>query len=482
MDLKANTAVDVLIGPFVDSTDGDTAETGLTLSQADIKLSKNGQTLAQKNDATAATHDANGYYNCELDATDTNTEGLLVLIVHESGALPVRHEFNVLSEAAWDSLYAAKDTGYMDVNVKAIGDDTDAATNSGNYWNGAVQAGTVTTGTSTTQFADTAFPSLGDDRIIGGVIVFRDPTDGVGLQARLITDFTNTGRVFTVSPALATTPSATDPYLFFPSPSGAAEANLTEIMGTALTETNSGDVSESFAAFFDVDPVTTKTVDDVGVAGSGLTQQNVRDAMKLAPTAGAPAAGSVDTHLDDILEDTGTTLPAEHAALPTAAENRAEMDSNSTQLAAIIADTADMQPKLGTPAADVSADIAAVKAETANIVADTNELQTDWTNGGRLDLILDAILVDTDTTIPGLIAALENVSVADLLGGEITELAADPGASPSLKGALALLYMAIRNKIDVTATAKEIHNNAGAAVFTKTLSDDGTTYSETKMA
>lgn len=110
LELKANTAVDVLIGPFVDSTDGDTAETGLTLSQADIKLSKNGQTLAQKNDATAASHDSDGYYNCELDATDTNTEGQLVLIVHETGALPVRHEFNVLSEAAWDSKYAPNQT------------------------------------------------------------------------------------------------------------------------------------------------------------------------------------------------------------------------------------------------------------------------------------------------------------------------------------------------------------------------------------
>lgn len=34
------------------------------------------------------------------------------------------------------------------------------------------------------------------------------------------------------------------------------------------------------------------------------TDQDVRDAMKLAPTAGSPAAGSVDTHLDDILADT----------------------------------------------------------------------------------------------------------------------------------------------------------------------------------
>lgn len=48
---------------------------------------------------------------------------------------------------------------------------------------------------------------------------------------------------------------------------------------------------------------------------------------------------------------------------PTVAEIRAEMDSNSTKLAAI--------------------------------VADTNELQTDWANGGRLDLIVDGILADT---------------------------------------------------------------------------------------
>jgi hypothetical protein len=129
LDLKANTAVDVLIGPFVDSTDGNTDETGLTITQADVRLSKNGQNMAQKNDANACTHDELGYYNCPLDTTDTNTEGSLVLVVHEAGALPVRHEFNVMSEAAWDSLYAAKDTGYMDVNVKAVSEDTTAADN-----------------------------------------------------------------------------------------------------------------------------------------------------------------------------------------------------------------------------------------------------------------------------------------------------------------------------------------------------------------
>lgn len=50
-------------------------------------------------------------------------------------------------------------------------------------------------------------------------------------------------------------------------------------------------------------------------AGTGLTAQQTRDAMKLAPTAGDPAVGSIDKHLNDIVEDTGTTLPAQIAAL-----------------------------------------------------------------------------------------------------------------------------------------------------------------------
>jgi hypothetical protein len=54
---------------------------------------------------------------------------------------------------------------------------------------------------------------------------------------------------------------------------------------------------------------------------SGVDSQGIRDAMKLAPTAGDPAAGSVDKHLDDILEDTGTTLPAIMASCASVAAN-----------------------------------------------------------------------------------------------------------------------------------------------------------------
>jgi hypothetical protein len=37
-----------------------------------------------------------------------------------------------------------------------------------------------------------------------------------------------------------------------------------------------------------------------------------------------------------------------------------------------------------------------VDTEVAAILADTNELQTDWVNGGRLDLLIDAIKAKTD--------------------------------------------------------------------------------------
>lgn len=118
--LKQSTAVTIKLGPFIDDTDGKTAKTGLTISQADIRLSKNGGDIAQTNDATGATHDELGYYNVPLDATDTNTLGRLLVAVHESGALPVWKEFLVVTANVWDTLCA---TDNLDVNVTALADD-----------------------------------------------------------------------------------------------------------------------------------------------------------------------------------------------------------------------------------------------------------------------------------------------------------------------------------------------------------------------
>ncbi len=121
--LNQSTAVTVKIGPFVDETDGKTAETGLTISQADVRLSKNGGDLAQKNDANACTHDEIGLYDCALNTTDTNTLGRLQLFVHESGALPVWHEFTVLAANIYNSLIAASD--HLEVDIVSIDEVVD---------------------------------------------------------------------------------------------------------------------------------------------------------------------------------------------------------------------------------------------------------------------------------------------------------------------------------------------------------------------
>ncbi|KKN34362.1 hypothetical protein LCGC14_0794530 [marine sediment metagenome] len=132
--LRQSTAVDVLIGPFVDSTDGDTEEAALTINRADVLLSKNGQGAVQKTDVTAAASDADGFYNCELDATDTDTVGQLVLYVHVAGALAVRHDFQIVEEEPYDDIFAASAVGYLKPTTAGRDLDVSAGGEAGLDW------------------------------------------------------------------------------------------------------------------------------------------------------------------------------------------------------------------------------------------------------------------------------------------------------------------------------------------------------------
>ena len=115
MFLKQSTAVDVMLGPFVDDTDGKTTEEALTLAQADLQLSKNCGAAAQKNEGTSATHLYGGNYKVPLNTTDTETLGHLRLMCKESGALPVKEDFMVVPANVYDSLVGGSDTLNADV-------------------------------------------------------------------------------------------------------------------------------------------------------------------------------------------------------------------------------------------------------------------------------------------------------------------------------------------------------------------------------
>jgi len=123
-ELRANTQVIVTVGPFVDVGDGFTPQTDIALSGNEAELIKHGSTsVVDISGATwAAVTGCRGYYSLTLTTSYTDTEGMLVVIVQDdSDCLPVKQEYMVLSEAAWDSKYIAKDDGFMDVNIKTIG-------------------------------------------------------------------------------------------------------------------------------------------------------------------------------------------------------------------------------------------------------------------------------------------------------------------------------------------------------------------------
>lgn len=119
--IRQSTAITVALGPFVDSTDGNTVEGSLTITQPDIRLSKNGAAFAQKSAAQTLSHMENGYYSLSLSTTDTDTVGSLRVHCHESGALPVWKDFQVIEEAIYDAFYAASATGLLPANVTQVG-------------------------------------------------------------------------------------------------------------------------------------------------------------------------------------------------------------------------------------------------------------------------------------------------------------------------------------------------------------------------
>lgn len=114
--LKQSTAgQEVPLGYFVDSTDGNTEETALTINNTDIKLWKTGATTLASKNSGGATHISNGVYYATLDATDTNTLGSMVIFVHVTGSLSVKLDCMVLAANVYDSLIGGGDT--LDVNT-----------------------------------------------------------------------------------------------------------------------------------------------------------------------------------------------------------------------------------------------------------------------------------------------------------------------------------------------------------------------------
>ncbi len=198
----------------------------------------------------------------------------------------------------------------------------------------------------------------------------------------------------------------------------------------------------------------------------------------------------------------GATISADIADLPTVAEFEARtivsadyvvvgdtiagvtlVTTTTTNSDMVGTNSAALASVLGAAVgASISADIAAVKAETASIQTETTALDTLTKAAGDGDLA--AVLLDT-AEIGTAGAGLTNItinaaSVTAVWAKAMSDLAQGaPSATASVLVAINYIYEFLRNKTTTTATLITVMKDDGSTGLVKsTISDDGTTFTK----
>jgi hypothetical protein len=206
--------------------------------------------------------------------------------------------------------------------------------------------------------------------------------------------------------------------------------------------------------------------DTLGTAGAGLTavpwnavwdaevQSECTDALNAYDP---PTKAEMDTAID---------------AIPTVAEIKTGMEAAGGHLALILEDTGTtLDGKLNTIDDFLDTEVAA-------ILADTNELQTDWVNGGRLDLLIDAIKavldkLDTSMELDGAVYRFTANALEEGASGAATSIFSTvvEGAM-TFEGAMRLLLSLIAGKASGGGTTTVVFRDIGDTKNRITLTVD----------
>jgi hypothetical protein len=370
MFLRQSTASqEISLGYFLDTTDGNTEETGLTIANTDIKIRKGGGTTLINKNSGGGTHISNGIYSAVLDATDTNTLGDLVIYCHPTGALATKLEYTVLPAASYDALIT---NGLNDISTAQVNTEVDTA--------------------------------LTD---------YDGPTN-TEMVARTIVSAN-----YATAANLATVDSIVDAILV--DTGTTLPATLTDISGaTFSTSTDSLEAIRNRG-------------DAAWVTGGG-------------------------------------------GSAPTVSQIRIEMDDNSTKLAAILLDTAEIANVPTVTQFNARTLLAASYFDPAtDAVANVTLVGTTTTNSDMRGT--DSALLSSGYTAPdntgitsngNAISALNNITVNDLLTTQMTESYAADGTAPTLAQAI---FLSMQNLQDfsfagTTQTVRRIDGTTSAATYT----------------
>jgi hypothetical protein len=471
--LKQSTAATIKLGAFVDDTDGKTAETALTISQADIRLSKNGGDFAQSNNAAGATHDENGYYDIPLDTTDTGTLGRLRVAVSESGALPVWQDFLVVTANVYDSLVGGSDK--LDVNAAELG----GTAQTGNDVGADVNEILTDTGTTLdTLIKDIPTVAEFEARTIAAASYF-DPAADTVANVTAVGTTTNLTNLPTM-PADWLTASGLKADAVAEIQAGLAlEATLTAIKGAGWTDETlvalmtaiEAIVPGSGATAQEVWEYVTRTLtdpDSYKADVSGLALESTLTAIKGAGWTTETLA-AIDVLIDAIKAQTDL-IPASPAAVGSAmtlandAITPAKISADAiTEIQSGLAKSADLQDvedKVDVIALDTTTEI------PASITALSGKVDT---IDNFLDTEIAAILEDTGTTLPATLAAIEGkVDTADAVVDAIKLKTDNLPASPAATGAAMTLTAAYDKAKDDVLTPLGVVDGIVDAIKLKT--------------
>jgi len=446
--LKQSTASqEVPLGYFVDSTDGNTEETGLTIANTDIKVWKTGATTLANKNSGGATHISNGIYYAVLDATDTDTLGPLVIFVHVSGALTVRLECCVLAANVYDSLVGATDK--LDVNTAEIAGS--------NVSTSTAQIGVNVVNAAGTAWASGAITSgvFGSGAITAAAIA----ADAIG-ASELAADAVTEIAAGVWGSARATYTSA-----------GSFGEGVASVQGNVTGSVNSVTAG-----------VTVTTNNDK--TGYSLTQSFPTNFSSLAITAGG--AVTVGTNNDKTGYSLTQSFPTNFASLAITAGGEVTVGTNNDKTGYTLTVTPPTSADIADAVWDEALSGHTTAGSAGKALSDAGAAGDPWSTAvpgaygaGTAGYILGT---NVDTTISSrstLTAAAVNTEVVDALN---TDTYAEPGsgapgATISLAQKIGYLYKAFRNKVTQTSTEYTLFADDESTAHQKaTVSDDGTTF------
>jgi hypothetical protein len=350
--------------PLLDDADAKTIEDAVAYNASGLALNWHFVTSAGAYTVTAVTPTTAGNY----DWADTGTSGVYTIEIPASGGASINNDtegygwftgvatgvlpwrspiYGFRAAAINDSLCDTNTTGLLAPTTAGRTLDVTATGAAGIDW------GNVENPTTAVNLSGT---NIDPDQVVASV------TGAVGS----VTDAASFGIVHE-----GTAQSATGTTLVLAS--GAAFAN-DELLGATIVITGGTGVGQSRVITDYVGSTDTATVDTWTTTPSGTITYKIF----ATPPASATAVPAVN-----LVQVGGSTT---------------DVSALATNVAAILVDTGTtLDTKLNTIDDFLDTEIAA-------ILADTNELQTDWANGGRLDLLLDGAASAGDpwtTELPG---------------------------------------------------------------------------------